>query len=107
MPTAYAMAYQNTHLEAIITAAIGDDPSLMRDLRQAFMGSAEEHFTALSQADSIHAWQMAAWRFKGLCATFGVQALADIAAEATEAPQCDPEMLGRIRAALSELAEQD
>jgi HPt (histidine-containing phosphotransfer) domain-containing protein len=101
------MAYQNTHLEAIITAAIGDDPSLMRDLRVAFMSSAEDHFTALAQAPGLHDWQMAAWRFKGLCATFGVQELADLAAEATGAAKGDPTLLARIRAALTDLAAED
>lgn len=101
------MAYQNTHLEAIITAAIGDDPSLMRDLRVAFLSSAEDHFAALNQAPAIHDWQMAAWRFKGLCATFGVQELADLATEATRAPKGDPALLHRIRVALTDLAVQD
>ncbi|HTH28644.1 MAG TPA: Hpt domain-containing protein [Sphingobium sp.] len=101
------MAYQNTHLEAIISAAIGDDPSLMRDLRQAFMGSAEEYVAALGQATSIHEWQMAAWRFKGLCATFGVQELAGLAAEATASSNGDIAILRRIRAALTDLAAQD
>jgi HPt (histidine-containing phosphotransfer) domain-containing protein len=101
------MAYQNTHLEAIITAAIGDDPSLMRDLRQAFMGSAETYFTALSQASTDHDWQMAAWRFKGLCASFGVDELAEFATEATQSRTGDPAVLRRIRAAMNDLGESD
>lgn len=101
------MAYQNTHLEAMITAAIGDDPSLMNDLRQAFMASAEDHLATLTHAPSITQWQMAAWRFKGLCATFGVEDLADLATQATTAPLGDVALLERIRAALTDLAAQD
>jgi HPt (histidine-containing phosphotransfer) domain-containing protein len=101
------MAYQNTHLEAIITAAIGDDPSLMQDLRRAFMGSAQDHLAALTKADALHDWEMAAWRFKGLCATFGVEELAGLAAEATQAPLGDPALLARIRAALADLADAE
>jgi HPt (histidine-containing phosphotransfer) domain-containing protein len=101
------MAYQNTHLEAMITAAIGDDPSLMKDLRQAFLSSAQDHLRALEQATALHEWHMAAWKFKGLCATFGVQELADLATAATDAPRGDPAILRRIHSALDALSAED
>lgn len=97
------MAYQHTDIDAMLAAALGDDPALMRDLRQAFLSSAREHMTALEQAPSIHEWHMAAWKFKGLCATFGADSLTGLAAEATDAPRGDPALMRKMRAAMAQL----
>lgn len=100
------MAYQPAHIDAILAAAVGDDPTLMQDLRHAFLQSADEHVQALTQAASVSEWHMAAWRFKGLCATFGLSDLTTLADAATEAPKGDPVLLRRIEAALKALAEE-
>lgn len=101
------MAYQHSSIEAALSAAVGDDPSLMRDLRQAFLQSAETHVQTLSAAASVSEWHMAAWRFKGLCASFGVESLARLATEATEAPLGDPSLMRRIQVALRHMTTQD
>lgn len=100
------MAYQPAHIDAVLAAALGDDPMLMEDLRQAFLHSADEHIRALTQSASVSEWHMAAWRFKGLCATFGLTALTGLAERATEAPQGDPGLLRKIRNAMAALAAE-
>lgn len=101
------MAYLDTQLESLLSSAVGDDPSLVRELRQAFLTSAEEHLLALAQAPSAPEWHMAAWRFKGLCASFGIEGLVTLAEQATETPRGDPAILRRMRAALKAIAELD
>lgn len=94
------MAYEPAHIDAALIAAIGDDATLMRDLRHAFQTSAQDHLRALTVAVSVPEWHIAAWRFKGLCATFALDELVDLAAEATACPAPDREMLHRIEKAV-------
>jgi HPt (histidine-containing phosphotransfer) domain-containing protein len=101
------MAYQNTHLEAMIAAAIGDDPALLNDLRTAFLSSAEDHLRTLEGATAFHDWTMAAWKFKGLCATFGARELVDLAGRACEAPTGDADILRELRQALTACSQDD
>lgn len=101
------MAYLDTQLESLLSSAVGDDPSLVRELRQAFLTSAEDHLKALAQAPTAPEWHMAAWRFKGLCASFGIEDLAALAEQATQAPRGDPSILRKMRTALTAIAELD
>lgn len=98
------MAYQSISIDAMLAEAVGDDPALMDDLRLAFVQSAQDHLKHLADAPTLSEWHMAAWRFKGLCATFGVDGLADLAAEATEAARGDPSLLRRMHVALAAIA---
>lgn len=101
------MAYQHSDLDSMLASALGDDPMLIRDLRQAFLDSAREHLSALTQAATTAEWHNCAWRFKGLCATFGAEELAVLAATATEVPKGDPAILRKLHVALAALAAAD
>jgi HPt (histidine-containing phosphotransfer) domain-containing protein len=101
-----SMAYQSPHIDAILAASLGDDPLLMRDLRTAFLQSAQDHRLALAQAASVSEWHMAAWRFKGLCASFGLTTLMELAERATTAPEADPLLLHKIAVELELIARE-
>jgi HPt (histidine-containing phosphotransfer) domain-containing protein len=101
------MAYENTQIDALLAASLSDDPSLMRELHRAFLESAGDHMRALKDATNVPEWHMAAWRFKGLCASFGVVSLAELAEQATEAPLHDPALLRKMQAALAAVAAED
>ncbi len=101
------MAYQNTQLDSMLVSALGDDPLLVKELRDAFLASAREHLAALKAAPTLSQWHMAAWKFKGLCASFGVDEMADIAAEATDSERGDPALLRRLQKQIEALSTAD
>lgn len=101
------MAYQNTQLDSMLVSALGDDPLLVKELRAAFLLSAHEHLAALKAAPTLAQWHMAAWKFKGLCASFGVDEMAGIAAEATESERGDPALLRRLERQIAALSTAD
>ena len=99
------MSYDPGALHAALSAAVGDDSALIADLRVAFMESADRQVDLLSRARCDANWQLAAWRLKGLAASFGVTALMVLADEAAEAAPGDPRALRRVRAALATLQQ--
>ncbi|CAN5301578.1 hypothetical protein BH10PSE13_BH10PSE13_23580 [soil metagenome] len=98
------MAYESAPVDALLAAAVGEDPALMRDLRLAFLTSAEEQYQALTMAASLPEWHMAALRFKGLCASFGLTEMSELVEQATERPLRDPGLLRRIGAMLQNMS---
>lgn len=94
------MSYDPGALDAALAAAVGDDASLVADLRHAFLESAERQLDLLERARCDANWQLAAWRLKGLAASFGVVGLMAMAEEAAEAAPGDPKILRRLRGAL-------
>src|SRR3546814_20406221 len=66
------MSYDPGALDAALAAAVGDDPVLIVDLRHAFLESAQRQIALLERARCDATWQIAAWRLKGLAASFGV-----------------------------------
>lgn len=95
------MAYDPGALDKTLAAAVGDDPTLILDLRRAFWGSAQRHASALHNAVNDQQWQVAAWRLKGLAASFGVTDLMAMATEAAEGVPFDREIMNRIDKALA------
>lgn len=95
------MSYDPGALDAALAAAVGDDPVLIADLRLAFLESAERQVDLLSRARCDANWQLAAWRLKGLAASFAVPGLIALADEAAMAAPGDPKAVRRIRAALA------
>ncbi|CAN5306815.1 hypothetical protein BH09PSE3_BH09PSE3_09090 [soil metagenome] len=81
------MAYDPGALEAALSAAVGEDPRLIAELRVAFFESAELHLSALRAAVSQDDWQLAAERMKGLAASFGARRLMDAASAVLDAPR--------------------
>lgn len=98
------MAYDPGAIDAALAAAVGDEPGLIAELRLAFHDSAERALRTLEGAQDEGAWRDAAWRLKGLAASFGAVRLMALAAEAAEQPVGDVGMLRRLHRAVERLA---
>jgi HPt (histidine-containing phosphotransfer) domain-containing protein len=97
------MAYDPGAIEAALAAAVGDEPGLIAELRMAFHDSADRALVALTQASDEPAWREAAWRLKGLAASFGAVRLMALASEAADRPHGDVHTLQRLRRAVERL----
>jgi HPt (histidine-containing phosphotransfer) domain-containing protein len=97
------MAYDPGALDAALAAAVGDDPALMLELRDALLGSANKHVDMLEHARNDATWHMAAWRLKGLAASFGAMHLLTAANDALDAAPGDPVALRRVQRAIAKL----
>ncbi len=100
------MAYDPGTLEAALSAAVGSDLSLIADLRRAFLESAERQVDLLARARCDANWTMAALRLKGLCASFGINNLMNLADQALESAPGDPVILRQINRALAAVAAE-
>lgn len=98
------MSYDPGGLEAALAAAVGDDAALVADLRHAFLESAERQVDLLQRARCDANWQLAAWRLKGLAASFGMSGLMLLADEAATAAPGDPRVVRRLQAVLAGLS---
>ncbi|WP_375427856.1 Hpt domain-containing protein [uncultured Sphingomonas sp.] len=97
------MAYDPGAIEAALAAAVGDEPGLIADLRVAFHDSVDRALTALEQATDESGWRAAAWRLKGLAASFGAIRLMALASEAADRSHGDARTLRRLRRAVERL----
>ncbi len=97
------MAYDPGAIEATLAAAVGDDPALIAELRIAFVESAARAVTAMAQAHDATSWGEAAWRLKGLAASFGAVRLMALAAEALEGGAPDRALLARLQRMLARI----
>ena len=82
---------------------MGDEPALIAELREAFLDSAKRELVALESAADAEAWRGAAWRMKGLAASFGAVRLMALAAEAVSGPAHDGAVLRRLHRAIDRL----
>lgn len=98
------MAYDPGAIDAALAAAVGDEPVLIAELRLAFQESAERALAALETATDEEAWRAAAWRLKGLAASFGALRLMEAAQVAADADREDPATLCRLRRQLERVA---
>ena len=80
------MAYDPGAIDATLAAAVGDEPSLIAELRGAFVDSAERAIVAIESAKTDEDWALAASRLKGLAASFGAVRLMGLAAETAATP---------------------
>ncbi len=94
------MAYDPGAIDAALAAAVGDDPALIAELRASFVDSAKRGFEALAAASDDEAWRAAAWRLKGLAASFGAVRLMALAAEAAAGPIGDQVTLRKLHRAV-------
>lgn len=97
------MSYDPGALNAALAAAVGEDVALITDLRVAFMESAQRQLDLLQRARCDANWELAAWRLKGLAASFGLTSLMALADEAAESAPGDPRVLRQLRAMLDRL----
>jgi HPt (histidine-containing phosphotransfer) domain-containing protein len=100
-----AMVYQPGAIDAALAAAVGDNPTLVAELRLALVESAERHADLLERARCDANWRAAAWRLKGLAASFGALPLMQAADEAVEAAPGDPVSLRKVKRAIAVLKD--
>lgn len=97
------MAFDPGAISSTLAAAVGDEPALIAELRQAFGESAGRVVALLEAAEGEEAWVAAASRLKGLAASFGAVRLMALAEHAIAAGKRDAALLRKIRRALERL----
>lgn len=97
------MAYEGGSLDANLAASAGHDPELVRELRAAFIESAERQIDLLGRSRCDGNWEVAAMRLKGLAASFHADGLLELAESALESAPGDPAILRRLNQMLNDL----
>ena len=98
------MAYESGALDATLSAAAGDDPALMAELRSAFAESLAAQVDLLKRARCDGNWNVAAMRIKGLAASFHAEMLIGLAEEALEAAPGEPVVIRKLENFIDEFA---
>jgi HPt (histidine-containing phosphotransfer) domain-containing protein len=96
------MVYDPGAIDAALAAALGDEPQLIAELRRAFVDSAQKALNVLEAADA-EGWQPAAFRLKGLAASFGAVDLMALSTAAAAATPGDPGVLAKLHEAIDDL----
>lgn len=99
------MAYESGALNAALAAAVGSDPALVAELREAFVESAARQIDLLRRARCDANWHFAALRLKSLAASFSVQGMADLADRALDGAPGDPVILRQLEAAMRDFGD--
>lgn len=86
-----------------MAAVVGDDPQLAEELRRSLVESAERYADLLFRARCDANWYAAAWRLKGVAASYGATMLLKAADDAIDAAPGDPVALRKINRAISGL----
>lgn len=97
------MAYDPGAIDATLAAAVGDEPALIAELREAFLDGVKRAFAALELAEDGAGWRAAALRLKGLAASFGAVRLMALAGEAATAQPGDAALIRKLRRAVERL----
>jgi len=95
------MSFDYGALDAALTAAVGDDQSLIAELRVAFLESAKRQVDLLQRSRCDANWEYAAWRLKGLAASFGATNVMELADEAAHSAPGDPVIIRKLERAIS------
>ncbi|WP_375288356.1 Hpt domain-containing protein [Sphingomonas sp.] len=97
------MAFDPGAIDSTLSAAVGDDPALIAELRLAFIDSVDRSMAALEAARDETAWREATARLQGLAGSFGAVRLMAVAQEAASGAPCDKAVLGRLRRMIARL----
>jgi len=97
------MAYDPGAIDATLAAAVGDEPQLIAELREAFLDGVRRCLEGMKAADSPDAWSSTALRLKGLAASFGAVRLMALASEASTAQAHDGAVLRKLHRAVERL----
>ena len=97
------MAFDPGAIEATLAAAVGDDPALIADLRLAFVESAQKALGVLEHATDSETWCAAAWRLKGLAASFGAVRLMALATQGVNEGAPDAALLAKLKRMVARL----
>lgn len=98
------MAYEIAALDASLAAAVGNDPSLVQELRTALIDGACHYADLLSRSRCDANWITTAHRLKGLAASFGAIPLIEAAELVLESAPGDPVALRRVSRAIQLIA---
>lgn len=98
------MAYEAGALDATLSAAAGDDPALVVELRTAFIDSVARQVDLLGRARCDGNWRIAVMRLKGLAASFHAEALMELAEQALEAAPGEPTVVRALRKYVEEFS---
>lgn len=98
------MAFEHGALDATLAAAAGNDPALMRELRLAFVESAEKQLDLLKRSRCDGNWTVAAMRLKGLAASFHSDDLLNAAENALTSAPGEPTAIRDIEAVLQQFS---
>ena len=90
------MAYDPGAIDATLAAAVGDEPALIAELREAFLDGVKRCLEGMKSAESPDGWSSSALRLKGLAASFGAIPLMAIASDAAGGPAHDHTILRRL-----------
>ncbi|WP_375398283.1 Hpt domain-containing protein [uncultured Sphingomonas sp.] len=96
------MAYDPGAIDATLAAAVGDEPMLIAELREAFVDSAQRAIAVLDNAANENDWRLGVARLRGLAASFGAVRLMSLAVDAADTPG-DKAVLVRLRRAVARL----
>ena len=91
------MIYEPGAIDAALAAAVGEESGLVEELKRAFVEGAERALETLKAARDDQAWRAAAWRLKGLAASFGAVDLMALATTAATRPARDPTILAELK----------
>ena len=97
------MAYDPGAIDATLAAAVGDEPQLIAELRQAFVEGVQRGLAGLEAAQDADHWRSAAARLKGLAASFGAVRLMALASEAIDSVPHDAVLLRKLRRVVGQL----
>lgn len=97
------MAYDPGAIDATLAAAVGDEPQLIAELRQAFVEGVRRGLDGLDAAVGPDEWRAATARLKGLAASFGAIRLMALASDAGESEPHDPLTMRKLRRAVERL----
>lgn len=97
------MAYDPGAIDATLAAAVGDEPALIAELREAFLDGVKRNLEGMKSADTPDGWTSAALRLKGLAASFGAVRLMALAGEAANGLAHDNATLRRLHRAIERL----
>ena len=102
---AHMMSIDYGAINTALHAAAGDDPALVRELRQAFVDSAHRQIDLMSRSRCDANWQYSCLRLKGLAASFEATEILKLADEAVVGAPGDPVILRQLDAALAVIRE--
>ena len=97
------MAYDPGAIDATLAAAVGDEPALIAELREAFLDGVKRCLETMKSSDTPDSWTAAALRLKGLAASFGAVRLMALAGEAASGQAHDGAVLRRLHRAIERL----
>lgn len=90
------MAYDAASFDATLAAAAGNDPTLLTELRAAFVESLEHQVDLLRRARCDGNWEVAAMRLRGLGASFHAPELQRLAEEALDSAPGEPTVIRKL-----------